>query len=183
MLLITLLVSMLEAAIAAVVASRAWSARPGRLFVLLILTLIPLTVVPLIRVNTADMDSIYALTGLVRLGMAAFDLVLLWLLSALFVPQWWARRQVLAAISLPYVLTTLILAADIVGRLGLIVNGIIPKEGDYTFATVQPGAAIVLGLFVISWVPHLAILVRTFWQVPLARRAEPWQRCSRPLWG
>jgi anti-anti-sigma regulatory factor/PAS domain-containing protein len=171
MLFITLLVSMLEAALGAVVASRAWSARPGRLFVLLILTLIPLTIVPVLRVNTADTDSIYAYTGLVRLAMAAFDLVMLWLLSALFVPQWWAKRQVLAAISLPYILTSLVLAADIIGRLGLIVNGIIPKEGDYTFTTVKPGSSIVLGLFIISWVPHLAILVRTFWQVPAARRA------------
>lgn len=171
MILITLLVSMLEIALATLVASRAWTARPGRLFVLLILTLIPLTVVPLFRVNTANPDSIYALTGLVRIAMGSFDLVMLWLLSALFVPQWWANRRVLLAISLPYALTLLALAADISAKLGLIVNGIIPREGDYTFVTVKPGATIVLILFIVSWVPHLAILVRTFWQVPLARKA------------
>ncbi|MBA3468712.1 MAG: hypothetical protein H0T53_03610, partial [Herpetosiphonaceae bacterium] len=171
MLFTTLLVSMLETAIATFVASRARTARAAQLFVGLMLALILLTIIPLLRMSTTNTTVIYALTTVSRVALGSFDLLLLLVLSDLFIPQWWNNRRVVGWISLPYVLAIALIASDAIGQFGLLVNGIIVRDNDYTFQSVQPGAGLMLSLFAVSWLPHIAILVYTFLRVPANRRA------------
>jgi anti-anti-sigma factor len=166
----TLLVVIAETALATYVATRAWDYRPARLFVVLITVLLIQNVTSFLRAQAPDVASAYPLRVISSLGLAGIDLALLLLFSSLFVPQWWERRRPIVWISLPYIVLSVALAIDLIGRLGIFVSGIRFEAGDYSFNLARPAGPILLTLFTVSWLVHLSILLVAFVRV---RRARP----------
>jgi anti-anti-sigma regulatory factor len=162
LLVATLIVLVLETALATFVATRAWDARPARLFVPVAAGLALLNIDELLRQMPIAPAAIYAASVVSTLAIAALQLALLLFFSALFTPEWWEGARLIRWIALPYVLALAALAIDLVGRLGLIFRGLVLVDGAYRLATVRPGAAIMLGLFVAGWLVVLAILGAAF---------------------
>ncbi len=164
-----LLICISSTALTTFVALRAWKHRPARLFVVVVAVLLLLTISSLLRGLAPDLKSAYPLRILSTMLLGAIDLTLLWLLSALFAPQWYSGRRPIRWISLPYVLATLLLTLDLIGHLGLFVSGVRIVNGDYRFTIGAPGGFILLTLFSLSWLPHLGILINAFLRAPHTR--------------
>jgi len=158
LLLATAIVLIIETALGTFVATRAWEYRPARLFALVVAGLIIQNFITLVRAQVADPRLAYASAVAASLNLAALSLLFLLFFSALFVPQWWEGSRRIRWICLPYILIILVLCIDMIGRAGLITNGIAMVDGEYQWQLVQPGASIILGLFTISWLVSLIIL-------------------------
>ena len=157
-LLATAIVLIIETALGTFVATRAWEYRPARLFALVVAGLIIQNFITLVRTQVADPRLAYASAVAASLNLAVLSLLFLLFFSALFVPQWWEGSRRIRWICLPYILIILVLCIDMIGRAGVITNGIALVDGEYQWQLVQPGASIILGLFTISWLVSLIIL-------------------------
>lgn len=149
-------------ALATFVAARAWDYPPARLFVLAVATLVVMNMASQFRSNTADPQLAYASLTVVVVSLGFFQLVLVLLLSRLFAPEWWSGRPWIGYIALPYAVATVGLALDLVERLGVLVAGIHVAGGIYRLTLVLPGSILLLILFAVGWLVHLAILLRGF---------------------
>jgi anti-anti-sigma regulatory factor/PAS domain-containing protein len=158
LLLATALVLVTETALGTFVATRAWEYRPARMFALVVASLSVQNVISLVRAQITDPTLAYATAVSASLNLAGLSTIFLLFFSALFVPQWWEEPRRIRWICLPYVLIFIILCIDLVGRTGLIVNGIEPVTSGYRWRLVQPGASIIVGLFAIGWLVLLMIL-------------------------
>ena len=98
-----------------------------------------------------------------------FSLVLLWMLSQLFMQQWWQGRRPILWISLPYIVIIVALIVDLVGRFGWFANGLNQDDGS-TLHMTQPGGRILASLFTIGWIVQVAMLIAAFIQHRDARR-------------
>src|SRR4051794_11073267 len=110
LLLGTCAVLIAESALTTYVATRAWTYRPARLFVLLVCALILVQIGSLIRLHTSDSQVAYVGATITVLGLCAFDGMLLLFFSALFVPQWWEGSRPIYRILLPYGLVFILLS-------------------------------------------------------------------------
>lgn len=162
LLIATMFVLVVETALATFVATRAWDDRPARLFPLVAAGLAALNILVPVRAAASDPAAIYWATVVATLSVGGLQLVLLLFFSALFAPQWWQGARPIRWIALPYVLALAILAIDLAGGLGLIADGLIQVGGAHRLKPAQPGAAILLGLFVAGWLVELALLAVAF---------------------
>src|SRR5436309_15680010 len=88
-----------EAVLATFVATRAWDYRPARLFVLLVAVLIVLNLASFMRIQATEPRTAYAIATISSIMLAALDLLLLLVLSALFMPEWWKGSRPIRWIS------------------------------------------------------------------------------------
>ncbi|NJN18099.1 MAG: STAS domain-containing protein [Oscillochloris sp.] len=72
-----------------------------------------------------DPASAYPPLAILVIGIAAYIAVLILLLSAIFIPEWWLGRRPIIWISLPYFIVVLLLGVDAIGRFGLIFGDVI----------------------------------------------------------
>jgi diguanylate cyclase (GGDEF)-like protein len=157
------IVTLIETNLATYVAARAWNYRPARMFVLLVGALVLLHAATLIRLEAADSRTAYVGFAGMALSQCALNIILLVLLSALFVPQWWEGARPIRWIIVPYLLAFVVLGVDLLGRLGLFASDIpiLRVDGFYHFALTRAGMVIYV-IFDLSWLPHLCILGITF---------------------
>jgi hypothetical protein len=87
--LATLVVLVAEAILPTYVAARAWDYRPARFFVLVVASLMLSTIGTFISEQTSDLRVAYAGQSLAVLMLGLYDMLLLVLIGAMFVPQWW----------------------------------------------------------------------------------------------
>lgn len=160
----------IETALATFVALRAWNHRPARWFVFLVASIALLNIVSFARHWAYDERSAYiSLVGIILL-LIIFETLMLVLLSSLFVPQWWQGSRPIIWISLPYIIVFIVTAIDMVGGIGLFIAGITRTEDNYRLLFVYPGVDILSGLFFLSWLVHLSILLVAFARQPDTRR-------------
>ncbi|NTU83641.1 MAG: STAS domain-containing protein [Chloroflexales bacterium] len=157
------------AALAAFVAARAWEYVPARLFVLVCASLLLVRLFADLRDRAADQAQALVPATLSIASIAALDLLLLMLFAALFAPRWYEGRRPMVWIALPYLLATLLIVADGLSGLGLIFAGIAATPSGLRLQQARPGGSILLVLFVLSWVPHFALLAVAFFRQPAAR--------------
>jgi rsbT co-antagonist protein RsbR len=162
LLVATLIVLVLETALATFVATRAWDSRPARLFVPVAAGLALLNIDALVRQMAGEPSAIYAVSVVSTLAIAALQLALLLFFSALFAPSWWEGARPIRWVASPYVLALAFLAIDLVGRFGLVFRELVLIDGAYRLAASRPGAPIMLGLFVLGWLVILAVLSAGF---------------------
>lgn len=173
-LIFILIIIMAEACLGVYAAARAWSHLPARCFLVhtVGVAIYGLGVVLGPRAN--DVDAAWATLLLSFVGLIMLEIGIVAMLAALFVPQWWAGRQVIRWILLPYALIGGLLIIDLVFRLNIFVEAIHVESGKgYALAGREPGNSIITALFYLSWLLPQAILWYTF-----AR-----QRVQRPIIG
>ncbi|HMQ31436.1 MAG TPA: STAS domain-containing protein [Chloroflexaceae bacterium] len=156
-------------ALAAFVATRAWDYRPARLFVLVCAALLLVRLFGDLGDRAATPAAAAAPAALSLAAIALLDLLLLLLFAALFAPAWFEGRRPARWIALPYGLAALLIAADGALGLGVIFAGVEATPTGHSLRPAWPGGLAVLVLFVLSWVPHLAILGLAFARRPFAR--------------
>lgn len=167
--LATVVVLVAEAILATYVAARAWDYRPARFFVLVVAALMLSTIGTFISEQTSDLRVAYAGQSLAVLALGAYDLLLLVLLGAMFVPQWWQGTRPIRWIVLPYALILGALALDLLGGFGIFVAGGQFSADGYDFIRAMPGLLILIILFTASWLVHLTVLGYTFVHQPQVR--------------
>ncbi len=161
-LLATFLILIVETALATFVGLRAWDNRPAKLFVLLAVCMAILNIAAFLRVEATDAPTAYVILAILALALATFEIVLLLLLSALFMPAWWEGSRPIRAVIAPYVAVSVALALDLIGGFGLFVNGVKLVDGVYDLNIVGPAGAVLRILFASSWLVHLALLAVAF---------------------
>jgi PAS domain-containing protein len=160
-LLITFAIIIFCTILGTLVAARAWDFFPARLFVFSVVALVMMNIITSTRTQITEPLTGYIFAGLSVLMLALLTIALLLLFSAMFVPQWWHGSRPLRWIMLPYVVVTLLLLVDIVAHTGLFVDGIHWEDGTYRFQLVYPNAMVILTLFTIGWIVHVALLAVT----------------------
>jgi diguanylate cyclase (GGDEF)-like protein/PAS domain S-box-containing protein len=167
-LLATFAIVIILTALATFVAVRAGAGLPARLFVAVTATLVVMNVCNLARFLVTDPLTGMLLAAPSLLALTLLEGLLLLLLSALFMPQWWAGTRPIRWIALPYFLVLLVLGGDIGADTGWFVGSITRSDtGFYRFAPAQPGASVLLGLSFVGWLVQLALLLVAFaWKPP-----------------
>ncbi len=165
-----LIALVIETALATYVATRAWSYRPARLFLWPVAAFAVLNIGSVLRLEAPSAAVAYRGVIAEVLGLAALDTTLLLLFSSLFMPRWWEGRRPIGIILLPYVATTLLLLWDALGRHGWFVAGVALVDGHYLPVIPRPSGTLMIGVMASSWLPHVTVLLLTFWRQP-ARRA------------
>jgi diguanylate cyclase (GGDEF)-like protein len=156
-LLLAFCIALAETILATYVVTCAWTYRPARLFALLIAALLILQISSILRAQPGNLGLAYAGRAGVVLGLCAFDAILLLLLSARFMPQWWEGSCSIRWIILPYLLVFVVLSIDLLVPAGLFISGIYLEDGVYR-SRQGPGGGVMLALLNLSWLPHLSIL-------------------------
>jgi rsbT co-antagonist protein RsbR len=167
--LATLVILVAEAILATYVAARAWDYRPARFFVLVVASLMLSTTGTFISEQTNNLGIAYAGQSLAVLGLGLYDVFLLVLIGAMFVPQWWQGARPIRWVILPFVLILGTLALDLLGGFGIFVSGGQFSAKGYDFNLTNPGGPILIVLFTTSWLVHLTVLGYTFVRNPRVR--------------
>jgi anti-anti-sigma regulatory factor/PAS domain-containing protein len=167
--LATLVVLVAEAVLATYVAARAWDYQPARFFVLVVASLMLSTTGTFISEQTSDLRLAYAGQSLAVLGLGLYDMLLLVLIGAMFVPQWWQGARPIRWVILPFALILGALALDLLGGFGIFVAGGRFSAEGYDFNLTNPGGPILILLFTVSWLVHLAVLGYIFVRQPRVR--------------
>ncbi len=161
--IVTILIT--TTALATFVATRAWNYRPARLFLLVFATLIAVSLGTIFQVQAPGGLLVQLGVLLTLPGLAAMSWSLLLLLSALFVPQWWEGTRLIRWISAPYILATVLIAGDLLGRFGLFISSAATRT-----PTPTPLGWILVGAFSAGWLVHLGLLGTVFARRPETRR-------------
>ncbi|HET9224506.1 MAG TPA: PAS domain-containing protein, partial [Roseiflexaceae bacterium] len=167
--LLTLGILVAEAILATYVATRAWDYRPARFFVLVVISLMLSTTGTFISEQTTDLRVAYVGQSMAVLGLGLYDIFLLVMIGAMFVPQWWQGARPIRWIVLPFVLILGALALDLLFGLGIFVDGGQLTANGYDFNRVNPGLPLLIALFTLSWLVHLAVLGTAFVRDPRTR--------------
>ncbi len=168
--IVTFIFLIIETMLATFVALHAWNHRPARWFVFLVASIALLNISSFARHWAADERSVYISLVSIILLLIVFETLMLVLLSTLFVPQWWQGSRPIIWISLPYIIVFIVTAIDLVGGIGLFIAGITRTDNNYRLLLVYPGADILSGLFFLSLLVHLGILLVAFARQPDTRR-------------
>lgn len=171
--LVTIFLLMVQSALATLVIIRAHDYQPGRFFVALIFVFATLNAERILSRVFSDPAQIYIVRSIFTCNLGLFSLTLLWLLSQLFMPQWWQGRRAIIWISMPYVLAIIVLTIDLIGRFGWFVAGLNPNTGT-TFLTAEPGSLLLIRFFTLGWLVHVALLIVAFIQHRHARQPIAW---------
>jgi diguanylate cyclase (GGDEF)-like protein len=169
LLLSTLLVVIVETALATYVVTRAGHHRPARLFLLVAAALGMTNLGGWVRLQAADAATGYIGMAVLVLGICALSGTLLLLFSGLFVPQWWEGRRPIRWIGLPYITAFLALAIDLSGHFGIFIAGATVADHYYVPVAAPGGGPLLVGFFILGWMVHLGILGVAFVRRPGAR--------------
>lgn len=153
-----LLTVLLEHSLTMYIAVRAWYYRPSRLFVLVALAAMSINIGALTRLGATHQSVAYVGQVIIVLGLAALNLALLLLFSALFMGEWWRGSRPIKWICLPYVVALVALTIDLFGQFGLFIDGMQLVQGIYHPVVVHPSGQIILFVFTASWTPHFVVL-------------------------
>lgn len=159
---ISVLLLMTQSALATFVLVRAQERRPAWLFFGLTIIFSLLNsqgLFPLIFTNPAQSYDVRVFHGIL---LGVFSLTILWLLSQIFMPQWWQSLRTIGWISLPYIIIISIVAVDLIGRFGWFVNGLDPVTGLLRLAV--PFGFILPLVFTVGWFVILGMLGFAFFQ-------------------
>ena len=167
--LLTMLLLMSQAALATFVLIRANDYQPARFFVGLVAIFAILNSQDVFSQVFVHPEQVYIARSIHAVSLGLFSLVLLWMLSQLFMQQWWQGRRPILWISLPYIVIIVALIVDLVGRFGWFANGLNQDDGS-TLHMTQPGGRILASLFTIGWIVQVAMLIAAFIQHRDARR-------------
>ncbi|MGQ9927152.1 MAG: STAS domain-containing protein [Chloroflexaceae bacterium] len=173
--LLSLAIIIFQTVLATLITVRSRNQFASRLFIAFSVVLIAMITGVLLRDVASTPGAAYVSLALAAAMLGYYFALLLLLLSALFVPQWWKGPTLLQRpivwISLPYFLISIAISLDLFGRLGLIVEGI-SLEGVYrlNFAPSTMGALIILGT--LGQMVILALLVFAFFD-PRQRQVQP----------
>lgn len=159
------------AALAGLVGARAWDYRPARIFVVTCAILLLVLLFANLREVTLDPSSALMLSIFNLVGISLLTMMLFLLLAAMFSPLWYEGRAPIVWMVLPYLLATLLLLIDGLAGTGLVVNGVRMTDNGFRTRFATPGSSVMLGLFVLAWLPHLTVLGVAFFQQPLARKS------------
>jgi anti-anti-sigma regulatory factor/PAS domain-containing protein len=170
--LATLVILVAEAVLATYVAARAWDYQPARFFVLVVASLMLSATGTFISELTSDLSVAYAGQSLAVLGLGLYDTLLLVLIGAIFVPQWWQGARPIRWIVLPFVVILGAMALDLLFGLGIFVRGGQFSAEGYDFNLTNPGGRILILLFTISWLVHLVVLGYAFVRQPRTREVS-----------
>lgn len=166
---IALAVIVIQTALATVVAVRAWDLRPARIFIFLSLNIIIVIGAAPVRDQATSVDAAYPMIVLLAVNMVLYLWLLMLVVAALFVPQWWAGRRPIVAISLPYLLVAAALTLDMIARLGIFTAGARFENGIYRLNSVMPGVVVLIVLALVGSLVPLAILGMAFVRRPEQR--------------
>ena len=155
--LMAILVLIIEVALAAFVAARAWGYRPARLFFYLTAAVLVVISATILRDQAESEALAYVPLSLIGIGIGSFITLLMLLLSALFVPAWWQGAKPVRWIVLPYLVCTATYGLDAVGHFGLIIGGV-QHNDTYGMLYAQPGAGLLLAGSIVGQLVSLGIL-------------------------
>jgi anti-anti-sigma regulatory factor len=173
-LIFMLIIIMAEVCLGVYAAARAWNHLPVRCFLVYTIGVGLYGLGVVLGPRASDQAAALSTLVLSMLGLILLEVGLVALLAALFVPQWWAGRQPIRWILLPYVLIGGLLIADLLFGLRLFVDTLYIASGTgYTLVSREPGTTILTTVFYGSWLLPQVILWSTFVR----------QRNQRPLIG
>jgi anti-anti-sigma regulatory factor/PAS domain-containing protein len=136
--------------------------RSGQLFIAVVIVQILLAISSSFRPTATTPNSaiIRSVSSWVLLSLLALTLLLFF--AALYVPEWWQKRRTLGLITLPYVLAIGLILLSTLPGVPLLITGAQPVDTGH-FQTI-PGSfnSIMGGIFMLGWLPHLALLSKTF---------------------
>jgi len=159
--LIALAIIIVQTALVTLVIARSRDQISARIFVYFSIVLILMISGLLLRDAARTPAAAYVSLGLSTTMLGYYFGMLLLLLSALFVPQWWEGPALLQRpifwISLPYFLITTVIGADVVGQFGFVVDGV-RFEDIYRLTYVRPTGMIFALLAAIGQIVILALL-------------------------
>ncbi len=156
--------------LAGFIASQAWDFRPARLFVWICIVLLLVRFYSDMRDSSPEPFWGAVFGSLTFTALGFLDLLLLMLFAALFAHSWFEGRRPGLWIAVPYALVSLLLVLDGSFGWGLIFAGVEATPDGYSLRLASPGGMVVLTLFLLSWIPHLAILGLAYVQRPATRR-------------
>lgn len=159
------------AALAGLVGARGWDYRPARIFVATCGLLLLALLFAHLREATPEPGSALILSVLNLVGISLLSMMIFLLLAAMFSPLWYEGRTPIVWMALPYLLTSLLLLIDGLSGAGLVVNGVRMTDNGFRTSFAAPGSSIMLALFVLSWIPHLAVLGFAFFKQPWTRKS------------
>ncbi len=147
----------------------------SRIFIGFSIVLISMIGGVLLRDVASTPTAAYVSLGLSTVMLAYYFTLLLLLLSALFVPQWWEGPALLQRpifwISLPYFLIAIAISLDLLGGLGFVVNGI-RFEDVYRLNYVHSTGQVLILLGAIGQLVLLAMVGFAFFD-PRHRQVRP----------
>lgn len=147
----------------------------SRIFIGFSIVLISMIGGVLLRDVASTPTAAYVSLGLSTVMLGGYFTLLLLLISALFVPQWWEgptllRRPILW-ISLPYVLITAAIGVDFIARIGFLVEGVYFAD-VYRIKYAYPASAVVILLAALGQFALLVVLGFAFFD-PRHHKARP----------
>ncbi len=158
LLVATLALISVEAMLATFVAAKAWKHPPARMFVVLVATMVVLNVSWFIQSQADNAATAYVSGSLFMLSLSVFTIINLVIISMLFMPQWWQAPYAIRWILLPYILVLIAITIDLIGRIGLFVDGVALEMGFYRLNLIGLGEIILRMLFTVGWLVHMVML-------------------------
>lgn len=158
----TFILLIIKTGLATFVVLRAWNHPPARWFVVLVASIVLLNIFNIVQYQPEDARTAYIGMIGTRVVLAFFQISMLLLLSALFVPQWWQGSRPIIWITSPYVVIFVMLVIDILAGTGVFVQGVVATETGYQIVSGSQVGVILRRLFPLSWLMHLSILLVAF---------------------
>ncbi|PDW02120.1 STAS domain-containing protein [Candidatus Viridilinea mediisalina] len=151
----------MQIALAVFVALRAWDYRPARIFTYLTSLIVVIVGSTLVRDVAPTPDQAYPFLVVLIIGVSLYITLLMLLLAALFFPEWWEGRCPIRWISLPYIISTLIISTDLLLRLRLFVGDVYFNE-IYQLEYMMPNALFMILLAFLGQLVGVGILIAAF---------------------
>lgn len=173
--LLALAIIIFQTMLATLITTRSREQLASRLFIGFSIVLISMIGGVLLRDVASTPTAAYVSLGLSTVMLGGYFTLLLLLISALFVPQWWEgptllRRPILW-ISLPYVLITAAIGVDFIARIGFLVEGVYFAD-VYRIKYAYPASAVVILLAALGQFALLVVLGFAFFD-PRHHQARP----------
>ncbi|HEX6288730.1 MAG TPA: STAS domain-containing protein [Herpetosiphonaceae bacterium] len=144
--------------------------RAGRCFIAAAVVQILLALAGALRREAANPQVIVVAATVSWMLLALLALSLLLFFAALYTPEWWQRPRLIGWIALPYILVMAFIAMNNLLGTGLLIGGV--ERSENGLQIVSGPLSLAMGLIsTIGWIPHMALLIRTFIYQPRERHA------------
>jgi rsbT co-antagonist protein RsbR len=148
--------------------------RPARFFLLFLANLTLIVLLNPVRQLVTSAWSQLFFERLFYVCVGLFGMLLVWMLSQLFAPEWWRGRGPAApivAISAPFLLVNALVAIDLGAQLGWFFGAPILSSSGVDLPLLRPGGIALLALLALGYTPALGLLIASFVRQPESRRA------------